>query len=91
MALLCIMDGRMTTPPFPDSERVPQKQQPQKAFPAEVKTKAKGHLNISEGGRDHSDADRCHHYTEFQKEIYNFESLYKFIQRTCTVFWTVIT
>jgi hypothetical protein len=27
----------------------------------------------------------------FQKELYNFESLYKFIHRTCTVFLTVIT
>jgi hypothetical protein len=25
-------------------------------------------------------------YREFQKELYNLESLYKFIQRTCTVF-----
>jgi hypothetical protein len=25
-------------------------------------------------------------YREFQKELYNFESLYKFIQRTCAVF-----
>jgi hypothetical protein len=24
-----------------------------------------------------------------KKELYNFESLYKFIQRACTVFWTV--
>jgi hypothetical protein len=23
----------------------------------------------------------------FQKEVHNFESLYKFIQRTCTVFF----
>jgi hypothetical protein len=29
-------------------------------------------------------------YTVFQKKLYNFESLYKCIQRTCTVFWTVI-
>jgi hypothetical protein len=29
------------------------------------------------------------HYTVFQKESYNFESLYKFIQKTCTVFWTI--
>jgi hypothetical protein len=29
-------------------------------------------------------------YKVFQKYLYNFESLYKFIQRTCTVFWTVI-
>jgi hypothetical protein len=29
-------------------------------------------------------------YRMFQKELYNFESLYKFIQSTCTVFWTVI-
>jgi hypothetical protein len=27
-------------------------------------------------------------YRLFRKELYNFESLYKFIQRTCTVFWT---
>jgi hypothetical protein len=26
----------------------------------------------------------------FQKEIYNFENVYKCIQSTCTVFWTVI-
>jgi hypothetical protein len=26
----------------------------------------------------------------FQKELYNLESLYKFIQRTCTVFGTVM-
>jgi hypothetical protein len=26
----------------------------------------------------------------FQKELYNFESLYKCIQRTCTVIWTVV-
>jgi hypothetical protein len=26
----------------------------------------------------------------FQKELYNFESLYKFILKTYTVFWTVI-
>jgi hypothetical protein len=26
----------------------------------------------------------------FQKELYNFESLYTFIQRTCRVFWIVI-
>jgi hypothetical protein len=26
----------------------------------------------------------------FQKELYNCESLYKFIQRTYTTFWTVI-
>jgi hypothetical protein len=29
-------------------------------------------------------------YKVFQKELYNFESLYKFIQRTYTVFWSVI-
>jgi hypothetical protein len=29
-------------------------------------------------------------YRVLQIELYNFESLYKFIQRTCTVFWTVI-
>jgi hypothetical protein len=29
-------------------------------------------------------------YRVFQKELYNFESLCKFIQRTCTVFSTVI-
>jgi hypothetical protein len=29
-------------------------------------------------------------YTVFQKELFNFESLYKCIQRTCTVFWTVM-
>jgi hypothetical protein len=28
--------------------------------------------------------------TVFQKELYNFESSYKFIQRTCTVFRIVI-
>jgi hypothetical protein len=26
-----------------------------------------------------------------QKKLYNFERVYKFIQRTCTVFWNVIT
>jgi hypothetical protein len=26
----------------------------------------------------------------FQKEVYNFGSLYKFNQRTCTVFWTAL-
>jgi hypothetical protein len=26
----------------------------------------------------------------FQKELYNFESLYEFIQRTCTLFRTII-
>jgi hypothetical protein len=26
------------------------------------------------------------HYRAFQKELYNFEGLYKFIHRTCTVF-----
>jgi hypothetical protein len=26
----------------------------------------------------------------FQNELYNFESLYKFIQGTCAVFWTDI-
>jgi hypothetical protein len=26
----------------------------------------------------------------FQKELYNFESLYKFIQKTCAMFRTVI-
>jgi hypothetical protein len=25
-------------------------------------------------------------YREFQKELYNFESLYKFIKRACAVF-----
>jgi hypothetical protein len=33
--------------------------------------------------------DTHHHtpeYTVFQKELYNFESLYRFIQRACTVF-----
>jgi hypothetical protein len=29
-------------------------------------------------------------YRAFQKEIYSFESLYEFIQRTCTVIFTVI-
>jgi hypothetical protein len=29
-------------------------------------------------------------YRMFQKELYNFETLYIFIQRTCSVFWTVI-
>jgi hypothetical protein len=29
-------------------------------------------------------------YRVFQKEFYIFERLYKFIQRTCTVFWNVI-
>jgi hypothetical protein len=29
-------------------------------------------------------------YRVFQKELYNFESLYKFIQRAYTVFRTVI-
>jgi hypothetical protein len=29
-------------------------------------------------------------YRLFQKELNNFESLYKFIQRACTVLWTVI-
>jgi hypothetical protein len=29
-------------------------------------------------------------YKMFQKELYNFEGLHKFIQRTCAVFWTVI-
>jgi hypothetical protein len=29
-------------------------------------------------------------YNVFQKELYNFESLYKFIQRACAVFWTAI-
>jgi hypothetical protein len=29
------------------------------------------------------------HVQVLQKELYNFVSLYKFIQRTCTVFWTV--
>jgi hypothetical protein len=29
-------------------------------------------------------------YRVFQKELYNFESLYKFIQGTCTEFWTAI-
>jgi hypothetical protein len=29
-------------------------------------------------------------YKVLQKELYNFDRLYKFIQRTCTVFWTVI-
>jgi hypothetical protein len=29
-------------------------------------------------------------YTVFQNEFWTFGSLYEFIQRTCTVFWTVI-
>jgi hypothetical protein len=29
-------------------------------------------------------------YRVFQRKLYNFESLYDFIQRTCTTFWTVI-
>jgi hypothetical protein len=29
-------------------------------------------------------------YMMFQKELYNFETLYKFIPRTCTMFWIVI-
>jgi hypothetical protein len=29
-------------------------------------------------------------YKVFQKELYNFESSYKFIEKTCTVFCTVI-
>jgi hypothetical protein len=29
-------------------------------------------------------------YRVLQKKFYNFESLYKFIQRTCTMSWTVI-
>jgi hypothetical protein len=29
-------------------------------------------------------------YREFGKELYNIESSYKFIQRTCTVLGTVI-
>jgi hypothetical protein len=28
-------------------------------------------------------------YSMFQKELYNFESLYEFIQRTCAVLGTV--
>jgi hypothetical protein len=34
---------------------------------------------------------RSYVYGMFQKELYNFESLYKFIQGTSTVFKSVIT
>jgi hypothetical protein len=47
-------------------------------------------LLVSSAGSQFRDSKIFLPFDVFQKDLYNFGSLYTFIQRICTVFWTVI-
>jgi hypothetical protein len=67
-----------------DVKELKRKPVPAQHFPPQFPYESEPELSVGQCASPDYMTTKAHY--EFQKELYNFECLYRFIQRTCTAF-----